>query len=201
MGRRSDHTREELTALFVDVGARQLAERGLARFSARDVAKQAGYSVGSIYNVFGSYDGLILAINARTLRAWTALMRARLAAAGGGDRIGALVGGYFEFAAGEPQAWIAIFEHRMADGGPAPDDYQAVVGALMALVTEEIAAALPGAAPQAVSSLARSLAATVHGHCLFSLFRTFDMLGEAAPVEAALSRVREAIAAAGRTAD
>jgi AcrR family transcriptional regulator len=195
MGRRSDHTREELTALFVDVGARQLAERGLARFSARDVAKQAGYSVGSIYNVFGSYDGLISAINARTVRAWTASMRERLAA-GGEDRIAALVGGYFAFAAAQPQAWLAIFEHHMADGGPAPEDYQIVVAELMSLVTGEIAAALPDAPVQKVLSLARSLAATVHGHCLFSLFRTFDMLGETAPVEAALARVREAIAAA-----
>ena len=196
MGRRSDHTREALTALFVDIGHRQLAERGLARFSARDVAKQAGYSVGSIYNVFGSYDGLILAINARTLGGWAAHLSGRLEAAGAGDRISALVAGYFEFAVAQPLAWIAIFEHHMADGGPAPAWYQAVVAELMALVAGEIAAALPGAKPPAIEALARSLTATVHGHCLFSLFKTFDMLGETAPVEAALARVREALAAA-----
>jgi len=196
MGRRSDHTREELTALFVEVGWRQLAERGLARFSARDAAKQAGYSVGSIYNVFGSYDGLILAINMRTLQAWTAHMRARLETAGDRDRIAALVSGYFDFAAAQPKAWIAIFEHHMADSGAAPEAYQQVVAGIMDLVAGEIAAALPGAAPDAVRALARSLTATVHGHCYFSLFRTFDMLGETAPEAAALARVREAISAA-----
>jgi hypothetical protein len=36
----------------------------------------------------------------------------------------------------------------------------------------------------------------VHGHCVFHLYRTFDLLGETAPVEAALARVREAIDAA-----
>jgi hypothetical protein len=36
----------------------------------------------------------------------------------------------------------------------------------------------------------------VHGHCVFSLYRTFNLLGEAHPVEAALARVREALAAA-----
>jgi AcrR family transcriptional regulator len=195
MGRRSDHTRAELEALFVDEGLRQLAETGLARFSARDVAKRIGYSIGTLYNVFGSYDGLMLAINARTLTLWTAQLRARLAAAGD-DRIAALVHGYFEFATDNPKAWIAIYEHHMADGGPAPDWYQMLVADLMGVVAEEIAAALPRSEPSAVLSLARSLVATVHGHCVFTLYRTFNMLGETAPIGAALARVREAIAAA-----
>jgi AcrR family transcriptional regulator len=61
MGRRSDHTRSELTELFVAEGRRQLARTGLAGFSARDVAKRVGYSIGTLYNVFGSYDGLVVA--------------------------------------------------------------------------------------------------------------------------------------------
>ncbi len=45
MGRRSDHTRPELEGLFVEEGLRQLSETGLQRFSAREVAKQVGYSI------------------------------------------------------------------------------------------------------------------------------------------------------------
>lgn len=200
MGRRSDHSRQELEALIVEEGARRLAESGLARFSAREVAKRIGYSVGTLYNVFGSYDGLMLAINARTLRLWTAHLRARLAQAGE-DRLAALVGGYFEFAQAQPHLWVAIYEHRMAGGGPAPDWYQAQAAELMAVVSGEIAAALRAGgaevASQDVASLARSLVATVHGHCVFALYRTFSFLGGTAPTEAALARVREAIQAAG----
>ena len=195
MGRRSDHTRSELEALFVEEGRRQLAETGLARFSARDVAKRVGYSIGTVYNVFGSYDGLMLAINARSLKLWAAHLRNRLAEAGE-DRIAVLVRGYFEFAFDNPRTWLAIYEHHMADGGPAPQSYQTVAADLMGVVAAEIAAVLPKAEAGAVTSLARSLVATVHGHCIFALYRTFDMLGETAPVEAALARVREAIAAA-----
>jgi AcrR family transcriptional regulator len=196
MGRRSDHTRSELEALFVEEGRRQLAEVGLARFSARDVAKRVGYSIGTVSNVFGSYDGLVLAINARTIALWAAHLRDCLAAASD-DRIAALVRGYFDFAVAQPRAWIALYEHHMADDGPAPDWYQALVAELMGIVATEIAAALPAASAETVVSLARSLVATVHGHCVFHLYRTFDLLGETAPVEAALARVREAIAAAG----
>jgi AcrR family transcriptional regulator len=194
MGRRSDHTRAELEALFVNEGWRQLAETGLARFSARDVAKRIGYSIGTLYNVFTSYDGLILAINARTMTLWSAHLRERLAGAGE-DRIAALVRGYFEFAINNPRTWISLFEHHMADDGAAPEWYEALAADLMSVVAGEIAAVLPRADPATVLPLARSLVATVHGHCAFALYRTFDMLGETAPMDAALARVRETIAA------
>ena len=195
MGRRSDHTRSELEGLFVAEGGRQLAEMGLARFSARDVAKRVGYSVGTIYNVFGSYDGLMLAINARTLSLWAAYLRSRLAEAEA-DRIACLVEAYFEFATQNPKAWIAIYEYHTADGGAAPDWYRAAAAELMGIVAAEIAGVLPLKAPADVLPLARSLVATVHGHCVFALNKTFALLGETAPVETALARVREAIAAA-----
>ena len=195
MGRRSDHTRAELKQLFVEEGRRQLGEAGLAAFSARDVAKRVGYSIGTVYNVFGSYDGLILAINARTLELWMAHLKGRLAEAAE-DRIACMVRAYFEFAAVNPKTWIAIYEHHMADNGPAPDWYQQVVNELMAVVGGEIAAVLPGADPARTAALARSLVATVHGHCAFALYNTFRLLGETQPEAAALARVREALAAA-----
>lgn len=195
MGRRSDHTRAELEALFVTEGCRQLGETGLARFSAREVAKRVGYSIGTLYNVFGSYDGLMLAINARTLDRWAEHLRKRLEEACE-DRIGALVHGYFEFAAAHPKAWIALYEHHMADGGPAPDAYRALAADLMGIVAGEVARAMPDAAPGSVLALTRSLVATVHGHCAFALYGAFSMLGEAAPAEAALARVRETLQAA-----
>jgi AcrR family transcriptional regulator len=195
VGRRSDHTRSELEALFVEEGARQLAETGLARFSARDVAKRVGYSIGTLYNVFGSYDGLLLAINARTLRLWSAHLKTQLAAARG-DRIACLVKAYFEFAEQNPRSWIAIYEHHMPDWGAAPDWYQETTAELVAVVATEIALVLPGKTPDAIIALTRSLVATVHGHCAFALYNAFKLLGETDPEGAALARVREAIAAA-----
>src|SRR6188768_1462375 len=101
MGRRSDHSRAELEALILAEGHALMAEAGYARFSAREVAKRAGYSIGTIYNVFGSHNRLVMAINSRTFSLWAAAMRARLDA-DPADRIAVLVESYFDFASANP---------------------------------------------------------------------------------------------------
>src|SRR3546814_14710228 len=79
MGRRSDHSREELEALILEEGHRHMAESGFAKFSSREVAKRIGYSVGTLYNVFGSSDRLVAAINTRTFDLCAAFLERRLA--------------------------------------------------------------------------------------------------------------------------
>ncbi len=177
-------------------GHRLMAETGYARFSAREVAKRIGYSIGTIYNVFGSLDALLLAINRRTFAIWAAWLRDKLAVAGE-DRIAALVAGYFDFAERNPNIWMAIYDHRLPPGAEMPDSYRAQRSALTGIVEEEIAKVLPPAAHGEAAALARSLVALVHGHCLFALNGTFALLGERDPEAAALARVREALAAAG----
>ncbi len=195
MGRRSDHSRAELEELILGAGEAHLAQAGFAGFSAREVAKRVGYSVGTIYNLFGSYDRLILAINARTLREWAAFLRGRLAR-GGEDRLAALVGGYFDFAAENRNRWMALYDHRMGDEERLPDDFLAAFEALVALMRSEVAAARAAASANEVAALTGSLVAIAHGHCMFALNGTHALFGEWSPREAALARIREALAPA-----
>ena len=198
MGRRSDHSREELRELFVVAGHQLLADVGFARFSGREVAKRVGYSVGTIYNVFGSLDGLILAINTRTFDHWADHLRARLA----GERddcIRALVEGYFSFAEANPHLWMAIYDHRLPEGmGLGPDDFVRR-RALVDIVQDEITAALGSRAKDVdLATLTRSLVATVHGHCSFALTGSFALMQVEQPLELALARVRDTLAMQGR---
>jgi AcrR family transcriptional regulator len=197
MGRRSDHSRAELERMIILEGHRQLAEVGFSRFSAREVAKRIGYSIGTIYNVFGSHDRLILAINTRTFGLWSDHLRIRLESSGG-DRIRTLVEGYFSFARENPNLWMAIYDHRLPPDVTMPPEYEAERGELTEIVTKEVAAALPEPSRGDALRLARSLIATVHGHCTFALNGTFALMGESNPLELALARVRESLAAAGR---
>jgi len=193
MGRRSDHNRDELHELILAVGSALVAQVGLSGFSAREVARRIGYSIGTIHNVFGSIDRLIAAINTRSFVAWTADLQRALDAAGDGDRIAALVDGYFAFAHANPTLWTAIYDHRLAPTDLSDAD-QIARGALTEIIVVEVARALARPVDQQVSTLARSLIATVHGHCAFSVSGAWALMGETAPEAAALARVRETLA-------
>lgn len=193
MGRRSDHSRPELREMIVAEGHRQMEEVGFARFSAREVAKRIGYSIGTIYNVFGSYDQLILAINGRTLDLWLDYLEVRLEHAGG-DRLRLAIGAYFEFAVVHRHAWAALYDFRLPDDEEPGDAYQAKLTAIIAVVEREVRTALPPARASEAPALTRSLLATVHGHCFFTLNGTFRLLGESDPLAAAYQRVQDAIA-------
>lgn len=195
MGRRSDHSRAELREIMVSEGHRQMSDVGFAHFSAREVAKRVGYSIGTIYNVFGNYDSLILAINGRTLEMWLDYLQARLRVLGpGDDRLGGAIDAYFEFAVLHRHIWHALYDFRLPEDVEPPEEYQQRVGAIMAVVQQEVAAALPAPRQGEAAALTRSLLATVHGHCFFTLNGTFRMLGESDPLAAARARVAEAVA-------
>lgn len=181
--------------MIVAEGHRLMAETGFAAFSAREVARRVGYSVGTIYNVFESLDHLLIAINSRTFELWTDYLRKRIEG-GGVDRIRALVEAYFDFARDHSKLWMAIYDHRLPAGIPMPDRDMEKRRSLTQIVFDEIARQLPARSDSEVEHLSRSLIATVHGHCTYELNGSFALMGERDPVELALGRVREAIAAA-----
>jgi AcrR family transcriptional regulator len=197
MGRRSDHSRDELTTLMIDAGTALMAEKGFAAFSAREVAKRVGYTIGTVHNVFGNVGGLVTAINTASFAEWADVLEASLAAADD-DRIAALVRGYFAFALAHPQRWIAIYDHR-----PAPETLSAAQqetrGRLMRIVAAEVARATNLPLDDQLGTFARSLVATVHGHCAFAITGSWAAMGQQNPEAAALARVRESLAVARRT--
>jgi len=201
MGRRSDHSRSELAAMILTEGHRQLAEVGYARFSARELAKRIGYSVGTLYNVFGSLDLLMLAINGVTLDGWRAYLELRLEASPPDQRLKSAISAYFEYAVLNGHAWTALYDFRLPVGDVAPASYTAKVEAIFEVVIAEIAAVLAPERRIHAPALARSLLASVHGHCFFTINNTFALLGEADPLGAAHARVAEAIAACNAAAE
>jgi AcrR family transcriptional regulator len=167
---------------------------GFAEFSAREVAKRIGYTIGTIHNVFGNVDGLLTAITAETFDLWAAHLRVALAT-GGDDRIAALVHGYFDFARANPQRWNAIYDHR-PNSAALIAERQTARGPLTLIVVHEVAAALARGPDAAIETLARSLIATVHGHCSFAITGSWEAMDTHDAADVALARVREILAAA-----
>lgn len=198
MGRRSDHTAKELRQLLVSEGHSLLAERGFAAFSARAAARRAGYSVGTIYNVFGSLDGYMLAINSSTFRQWAAALEAALDGVPGQGtaRLEALVLAYFAFAEANRNLWMGIYDHRIDRAINIPAQDVAAREALTGIVDREVGAWFGATADgEHIRPLVRSLIATVHGHCALWLTGSYALLNEREPAQQALARVLEVLAA------
>lgn len=197
MGRRSDHTSEELRDLLIDRGHELMAERGFAKFSAREAARRAGYSVGTIYNVFGGLDAYLMAVNSRTFREWSAwLERALAATPGNGDtRIEALVRAYFGFAHANRNAWMAIYDHRIDRSTAIAKEDEAAREGLTGIVDREVVRWLGHTDEARTRRLVRSLIATVHGHCALWLSGSYALMREEDCAGQALARVMEALSA------
>ncbi len=71
MGRRNEHSRDELRALALRAAGEIVAEGdgkgGVGALSMREVARRIGYTVGALYIVFENLDDLIVQLNEQTV--------------------------------------------------------------------------------------------------------------------------------------
>ena len=138
MARRSDHSREELEELFL-ASARRFAEsEGLSGIGARRVARDVGYTAGTINNVFGNLDGLIMRLRADTLDELYAHSAEIPLGPDPAENLRTLASAYTGYVLDHPRLWSVIFEHRTS-GDAVPDWYREKVFRLMALVERAIA--------------------------------------------------------------
>jgi AcrR family transcriptional regulator len=161
MARRSDHSREELIRLFLD-SARRFAEReGLAAVGARRLARDVGYTPGTIYNLFGSLDDLILRLRGEVLDDLYEQSKDTPLDAGPEDNLHRLAAAYTGFVMAHPRLWSMVLDYRPAGG--VPGWYEAKVRRLMALIERAIAPLFRPGEEQARLHHARVLWACYHG--------------------------------------
>lgn len=156
--------RDALRGIILKKAGRIVAEEGLAAVQARRIAAEGGCSVGTLYNIFGDRDGLILAINRETLTALgEPLDAARRSSAKAGleARLLALAFAYTAFALENRNRWLAVFEFRLPDDRPLPADFEAERARLLDLLVETIGRDVPDAVQRATA--ARALFGAAHG--------------------------------------
>jgi AcrR family transcriptional regulator len=172
MARRSDHTREELTGLAIEAAVELIEEHGFEQFSARQVAAKIGYTVGTIYNVFGSYDALLHHVNARTLDHWYDFLQTQLKRSKG-EPLRVLARGYVEYARTHYNRWLALFEHHRDKSTPVPEWYGERIKRFFAMLEDTI----PTAAGRKAKRDAQVLWAGIHGISILSLTGRLELIG------------------------
>ena len=179
MARRSDHTKEELTELAILKGLEIIDKDGVSSFSARSVARAMGYTVGTLYHVFGNLDQYKLHINARILddlhkKLSHGLQRSRK------DPLRFLAQGYLDFARQHPYRWTALFEFRMAQQESLPDGYTVKLKDLFDLIENALLPYTNGNRRKAQRD-AKVLWAGIHGICVLSLSGKLDIVDAEKP--------------------
>lgn len=147
---------------IIRVAREILAADGLDGLQARKVANAADCSVGTIYNLFGSLDMVVLAANAETLaELYRLLDQAKRSVQNLDDQLDALANTYMEFALTRTTEWRALFEHRFTTRTIVPEWYRQSQSELFAIVEELLAPAI--ASEKARLEAARALFSAVHG--------------------------------------
>jgi AcrR family transcriptional regulator len=156
--------RTRLNARMLQIAERILEEEGLGGVQARRIAKEADCAVGTLYNIFNGLDGLIVAANTQTLRAFGRVGEAAMRRASDrpfGEQLEALALAYLDFAIAHPRRWKAVFDHQMTDQHDVPAPYRADQNKLFAMIEQPLTSLIPDQGHRA--SAARGMFAAVHG--------------------------------------
>jgi AcrR family transcriptional regulator len=165
MGRRSDHSREELRAMVMTTAERIAEAEGLHGLGARKIMREIGYSIGTFYQLFENLDELIVALNGRTLDELYEECSSAAREGGPETRLSALADHYIRFAREHAKRWSILFEHRLPDGAALPAwHYEKILRLLATLEAAMAPLFLTGQEAERLHT-ARVLWSSLHGIC------------------------------------
>ena len=170
MARRSDHSKEEIREMSLSAAESIVAGQGFAGLSARKIAKQIGYTVGTLYTVFDNLDDLILHVNSRTLDALYNNMRLAVNDCNEPQQCVLAMGrAYVDFATLNPQRWSMVFEHRLPEDVPVPDWFVNKVNKMFQLVQLQLTPMLGGQTQSSIDLISKTIWCGVHGICALAV--------------------------------
>jgi AcrR family transcriptional regulator len=170
-----EHTQVRET--LVKMTLKLMEKGGLEDVKARRVAELAGVSVGTIYNLFGSFDRLILAAN---IRIYDDLGALGLARAGQAEaeiartgiasprervllRLSRLADAYVDFVAANSGRWSALLAFNRTRGLSGDEDNLKHLDALIGIIADMLEEAPLWPVAEERRRAARALWSSVHG--------------------------------------
>lgn len=193
MGRRNDHSREELKEMVIVAAEKILVEEGYGKLTTRRIAKEIGYTVGSLYMVIKNVDDLMLLLNARTLQMLLVKIEEDLTkqkSAKPYDALMQIAVSYVDFAFEHQEKWQAIFMHRVTDTELLTEEYFENIKNLFYVIGQKLSELSPKLSSEELDLLTRGLWGAVHGVTVLSLDHKFSI---GAPVEFDTKRVVEGV--------
>lgn len=177
MGRRGDHTRDQIRDMAIAHGREIIRTNGLPDLSARRVARAIGYTVGTLYNIFEDFDDMVIHINAVTLREMMVYISStRNPDLHGLEALQDLFHLYYEYSREFHHWWLVLFEHKPVNDRPLPAWYDECISELFAYL-EKPMLELNSIDPDMVPISARILWAGIHGICILGQSCRLNIVG------------------------
>lgn len=174
--------RDKLREKLIKATLEKLEISGLQGIRARDLAKEVGCAVGTIYNLVGDLDDLILLACERSLNEFEEFAIARFEQ-GRKDNLSNLQllelmgAAYIDFATSHKRRWQANFEVSFDENS---GFYRAYVGGqtrLLNMIVVVLKDVSPNTSDHELASIARALWASVHGISMLALSNPARPLG------------------------
>jgi AcrR family transcriptional regulator len=166
MAGRKPLDRDKISTDVLDRAAAIIAERGVSALNARELAQGAGIAVGTLYNIYGNLDRLVLRVNARTLdRLCDRLEAEALEADSPFDQMAAMARAYIDFADEQPLVWRSVFDHQSAGDSARADWYSSSIERIATLAIRILSPIFPANQTRAARRVATIIWAGVHGIC------------------------------------
>ncbi len=167
MGRRGDHTFDQLAKMILEAAHEILINEGVHKVSTRKIATKIGYSVGTLYNVFQNLDDIFLNLNGRTLDQLLELFQ-KVLSDNHNSPIKALAHAYIQFSRDNLSVWSLMFEYRFSDDISVPRWYHEKIDRLFQLVGQAFVKTLPSTDPAQTRENVTVLWSGIHGICVLA---------------------------------
>ncbi|NND92073.1 MAG: TetR/AcrR family transcriptional regulator [Granulosicoccus sp.] len=164
MGRRSDHSREELQAMIIEATLTLVRDRGADKVTARQIATAVGYTPGMLYSVFINLQDIFLHVNEIGLRTLHALCAEAVSEnATPEEAIKAMGLAYLRFAGTHTHQFDLMFTRSIQQPEMPPPGLDNQIRTLFELVEFQLRRLNASATDEEVHLGARALWSGVHG--------------------------------------
>jgi len=166
MGRRSDHSREELQALIVDATLSLVKQKGASNVTARQIAQAVGYTPGMLYSIFTNLQDIFLHVNQVGVQTLFGMCtNAQHTSTHPAESILAMGLAYLRFAEDHTHQFDLMFSRQAQDTAAqqSPTALTNQISSLFELIEDELRALNPAASNEQIRLGARALWSGVHG--------------------------------------
>ncbi|MGQ7847519.1 TetR/AcrR family transcriptional regulator [Granulosicoccus sp. 3-233] len=176
MGRRSDHSREQLQEMIIEAALNLVRQRGVEKVTARQIATAVGYTPGMLYSVFINLQDIFLHVNQIGLRA----LHERCAAAqqsssNPADAIRSMGQAYLQFAREHTHQFDLMFTRSIQHPDKPPPGLGDQIRTMFELLSQQLHQLRPNAPENEVRQGALALWSGVHGTAALRLSSQFHL--------------------------